>query len=128
MILDCQLNFKSHVKKLRKTIKANLTSFRIIRNCLKYDLAFLFLNSMILSHMAYGLSIWSQTINCIINQVECLYNTALTVLDRKQIRCHYCQILSKLLTFHYVKLCVEMFKWDLLLCPYVFFVRLHGRQ
>ncbi len=83
MILDSQLNFKSHVKKLRKTIKANITSFRIIRNCLKYDHAFLFLNSMILSHMVYGLSIWSQTNQCIINQVECLYNRALKVLESK---------------------------------------------
>ncbi len=115
MILDCQLNFKSHVKKLRKTIKANLTSFRIIRNCLKYDLAFLFLNSMILSHMAYGLSIWSQTNQCIINQVECLYNTALKVLDRKQIRSHHCQILSKFAHFSLCKVCVEMFKWT---CSY----------
>ncbi len=49
MILGSQLNFKSHVKKLCKTIKANLTSFRIIRNCLTYDHTFLFLNSMILS-------------------------------------------------------------------------------
>ncbi len=56
MILDSQLNFKRHVKKLCKTIKANLASFRIIRNCLTCDHAFLFLNSMILSHMVYGLS------------------------------------------------------------------------
>ncbi len=49
MILDSQLNFKSHVKKLCKTIKVNLTSFRIIRNCLTYDHTFWFLNSMILS-------------------------------------------------------------------------------
>ncbi len=40
MILDSQLNFKSHVKKLCKTIKANLASFRIIRNCLTCDHAF----------------------------------------------------------------------------------------
>ncbi len=70
MILDSQQNVKSYVKTLRKTIKANLTSFRIIRNCLTYDHAFLFLNSMILSHMVYGLAVWSQTNQSIINQIE----------------------------------------------------------
>ncbi len=102
MILDSQFNCKSHVKTLRKTIKANLTSFTIIRNYLTYDHTFL---------LWYGLSIWSQTNQCIINQVECLYNRALKVLDRKQIRYHHCQILSKykilsfahFVFFYYVK-------------------------
>ncbi len=134
MILDSQLNFKSHVKKLCKTIKANLTSFRIIRNCLTYDHAFLFLNSMILSHIVYGLSIWSQTNQCITNQVECLYNRALKVLDRKQIRYHHCQILSKykilsfahFVFFHYVKLVFKCLNGlaPMPLCN--FFVRLQG--
>ncbi len=52
----------------------------------------------------------------ITNQVECLYNRALKVLDRKQIRYHRCQILSKykilsfahFVFFHYVNLCLNV--------------------
>ncbi len=128
MILDSQLNFKRHVKKLCKTIKANLASFRIIRNCLTCDHAFLFLNSMILSHMVYGLSVWSQTNQCIINQAECLYNRALKVLDRKQKRYHHLMILSfaHFVFFHYVKLVFKCLNGlaPMPLCQ--FFVRLQG--
>ncbi len=57
MILDSRLNFKRHLNN--------------------------FFNYMILSHMVYGLCIWSQTNQCIINQVECLCNRALNILDKR---------------------------------------------
>ncbi len=78
--------------------------------------------------LSYGIwisySIWSQTNQSIINQVESLYNRALKMLDRKQIRYH--QILSKykilsfahFVFFHYVKFVFKMFKWS-----YVMFLR-----
>ncbi len=57
--IDYQLNFKSHIKIICKTIKANLGCF-MIRNCLSLDCAFICINSMILSHISYGLTTWSQ--------------------------------------------------------------------
>ncbi len=84
--------------------------------------------------MVYGLSIWSQTNQCIINQVECLYNRALKVLDRKQITYHHCQILSKykilsfahFVFFHYVKLVFKCLNGlaPMPLCKFI--VRLQG--
>lgn len=45
--------------------------------------------------MSYGLPIWCQTNQSVINQIECLYNRALKILDGQQIRYHHCQIFSK---------------------------------
>ena len=60
IIIDYPLNFKSHMKKMCKTIKANVGCFMIVRNCLTFNRAFIFMNSMILPHISYGLSTWSQ--------------------------------------------------------------------
>ncbi len=112
IIIDYQLNFKSHIKTFCKTIKANLGCFMMIRNCLSLDCAFIFINSMILSHISYGLTTWSQVHQSSVKTIESLYNRAWKVLDKKIIRFHHCQILSqyKILSFsnftslHFIKL------------------------
>ncbi len=84
----------------------------MIRNCLTLDCAFIFINSMILSHISYGLTTWSQAHQSSVKTIECLYNRAWKVLDKKRIRYHHCQILSKykilsfanLISLHFVKL------------------------
>ncbi len=84
--------------------------------------------------MVYGLAIWSQTNQCIINQVECLYNRALKILDRKQIRYHRCQMLSKykilsfahFVFFHYVKFVFKCLNGLALMLLCTFFERLQG--
>ncbi len=50
---------------------------------------------MILSHISYGLTTWSQAHQSLVKTIECLYNRAWKVLDKKRIRLHHCQILSK---------------------------------
>ncbi len=74
IIIDYQLNFKSHIKTICKIIKANLACFMMIRNCLFLDCAFIFINSMILSHISYGLTTWSQAHQSSVKTIECLYN------------------------------------------------------
>ncbi len=84
----------------------------MIRNCLTLDCAFIFINSMILSHVSYGLTTWSQAHQSSVKTIECLYNRAWKVLDKKRIRYHRCQILSKykilslanFISLHFVKL------------------------
>lgn len=78
-----------------KTIKAHLGCFKIIRNCLTLNCAFIFINSMIFSHISYGLTTWSQAHQTTIKHIECLYNQAIKILDKKRIRHHHCQILKK---------------------------------
>ncbi len=72
IIIDYQLNCKSHMKTICKTINANLGCFMIIRNCLTLDCAFISLNSMILSHILYGLTTWSQAHQSSVKTIECL--------------------------------------------------------
>lgn len=69
--IDYQLNFKSHIKKICKTIRANLSCFMMIRNCLTLDCAFIFFNSMILSHISYGLTTWSQAHQSSVKTIQC---------------------------------------------------------
>ena len=91
---------------------ANHSRFKSIRNCLTFECALLFLNSMILSHLSCGLTTWSQANQSVIKSIECLYNQALKILDKKQIRYHHCCNLMKynilsfayFIDFHYVKL------------------------
>ncbi len=54
--------------------------------------------------MSYGLTTWSQAHQSSVKTIECLYNRAWKVLDKKRIRYHHCQILSK-----YKILCFENF-------------------
>jgi len=104
--IDYKLNFKSHIKKIYKIIRANLSCFMLIRNCLTLDCAFTFFNSMILSHISYGITTWSQAHQSSVKTIECLYNRALKVLDKKRIRYHHCHIQSKynFISLHLVKL------------------------
>lgn len=62
LLVKClEVNLDSHVKKICKTNKVNVICLKMIRNCLTFDCAFLFLNSMIFSHMSSGLSAGSQS-------------------------------------------------------------------
>ncbi len=47
VILDSQLTFQKHTKKVAKIIKFNLANFRHIRPCLTIEAAKLFMHSMI---------------------------------------------------------------------------------
>ncbi len=58
-----RLSVESHIKTICKTIKANLGCFMMIRNCLCLDCAFIWINSMILSHISYVLTTWSPVIS-----------------------------------------------------------------
>lgn len=60
LILDSHLSFESHVKKITRTAKANMYSFRIIRDCLPFHAANIFMHAMIFSHLSYCITSWSQ--------------------------------------------------------------------
>lgn len=60
LMLDRFLDFKKHVKKITKTLEFNLATFKSIRNSLSLEAAKSFLNAMILSHLSYCITSWSQ--------------------------------------------------------------------
>ena len=60
VILDSQLKFDKHVKKLCKTVKTNMNCFRMIRHYIPLKAAQLFMHAMIFSHLSYCVTVWSQ--------------------------------------------------------------------
>lgn len=76
-------------------MKASMNGFRMIRSSLTFECAHVFLNTMILSHLSYCTTVWSQTSQTTLKPIERLYSRALKFLDKKPIRFHHCYILSK---------------------------------
>ncbi len=72
IVLDSQPNFKNHGKRISETFRANLNCFKMIRNCLTFDSALMFLNSVLLPRLSYGVTTWSQASQSVMRSIECL--------------------------------------------------------
>ena len=101
LILDYHLKFDKHVKKISKIVKLNLYTFRLIRECLTFEAAKIFLHSMILSHFNYCITAWSQASPSVVKPLKGLYNRAIKILGKRPIRSHHCNVLRdlKMLSF-----------------------------
>lgn len=95
IILDTQLTFKSQVKKVVNRIKFNLINFRHIRSNLTIEASKLYIDAMILSHMNYCMTSWTQTGRTALQSVETVYKRALKIMDNKSNSFHHCNILKK---------------------------------
>lgn len=108
--IDSHFSFADHVKAIRKKIQYSLSNFRYIRNSISTQAAKMFFHSLILSHMTYCLTSWSNTHKSTIKPLESLYKQALKILDKKPLSYHHCNILQKyrllswdnLLKFHHI--------------------------
>lgn len=101
VLLNSNLSFKKHIKKMAKTVKYNLANFRQIRSSLSTEAAKIFLHALIFSHISYCITCWGQASQTTIRPLESLYKQALKIFDKKPLRYHHCDILHKhnLLTF-----------------------------
>lgn len=82
IIVESQLY--SEVKKTVNIVQFSFAYFKLIRNNLYTESAKLFINLMILPHITYCLTSWSQTCNmqtCPLKPIEIVYKQALKVLD-----------------------------------------------
>ena len=95
IILDSQLNFNRHVKKLCKTVKTNLNCFCAIRKYIPLKAAQQFMHAMIFSHLSYCITVWGQANQTTMTPIKSLYKQALKIMDQKPTRWHLCQILKK---------------------------------
>ena len=95
IILDSNLSFKKHVKKVIQITKFYMANFRFIRNCLTTEVAKLYFKSMILPHLTYCLTSWAQACCTTLKPIQSVYKQALKVLDRKPNSHHHCHILRK---------------------------------
>ncbi len=83
IILDSTLSFKKQVKKVLQITNYNLANFRYIRNCLTTIAAKLYINSMIIPHLTYCMTTWSQVKGTTLKPILSLYKQAYKVLGRK---------------------------------------------
>ena len=95
IILDCNLTFKKHVKKVANSITFNLPNFRHVRPYLTTEAAKLFMHAMIFSHISYCYTSWSQASTTTLKSIETLYKQTLKTLDQKPISYHHCHITTK---------------------------------
>ena len=95
VILDQNLTFKSHIKKLSNTLKLNISNFRYIRKSLTTEASSTYLNAMIIPHFRYCMTSWSQACRSTLKPLEILYKRSLKVHDQKPRQYHHCRILSK---------------------------------
>jgi hypothetical protein len=101
IILDSNLTFKKHVKKVANTIRYNLANFRHIRPYLTTEAAKLYMHAMIFSHISYCFTSWSQANMTTLKPIEILYKQTLKILDQKPITYHHCHITSKYNLFNF---------------------------
>ncbi len=95
VILDSQLKFDRHVKKLCKTVKINLNCFRLIRQYIPLKAAQQYMHAMIFSHLSYCITVWGQANQTTLVPIRSLYKQALKIMDQKPIRWHHCRIIQK---------------------------------
>ena len=95
VIFDSNLNFKQHVKKVKNTIKLNLSNFKHIRPFLTIERAKTYLRAMIFTHISYCYTTWSNTSESTLKPIKSLFKRTLKTLHKKPIYYHYCKIANK---------------------------------
>jgi len=83
LVFDSTFTFKKLVGKMCSTLKYTLSAFRHIRNTLTHDAAKIYIEAMIIPHISYCISCWSQTSETAIQPLKSLYNQAVKVFDKK---------------------------------------------
>ncbi|XP_046707928.1 uncharacterized protein LOC124387560 [Silurus meridionalis] len=95
IIIDSKLTFKSQIKKVCNRVKFNIANFRFIRSNLSLQAAKMFMYSMVMPHMTYCLTTWSQANKTTLKSLESLYKQTIKIVDKKTLRYHHCAILQK---------------------------------
>ncbi len=95
ILIDSKLTFKAQVKKVCKQVKFNLYNFKFIRDCMSLEAAKMYMFSMVISHMTFCLTTWSQASSVTLKPLESLYKRTLKVFDKKSVHYHHCPILKK---------------------------------
>ena len=73
IIINSNLAFKAHIKKVYNRIKFSLANFKYISNALTFNTAKLFMDAMIMSHLSYCLTSWGQTYSSSLKPLATLY-------------------------------------------------------
>ncbi len=95
IIIDQHLSFKKQVRRVINNVKFNINNFKNIRHQLSQSAALLFVHTLILPHLSYCITTWSQAGATTLKPVYSRYKQFLKVLDKKPRDYHYCTILKK---------------------------------
>ena len=109
VILDSNLTFKKHIKKVSNTIKFNLQNVKLIRPFLTVNAAKSYLHSMILSHIEYCFTNWLFACATNLKPIEQLYKRAIKVFDRRLTcyRWEYARFAKYILQHHSIQIVHE---------------------
>ena len=91
--LDSTLTFKYHISTFANSMRFNIASYRYIRNSLTLEASSTYLNAMIVSHLSYCITSWSQASKTTQKSLESLYKRSLKIHDKKPRHYHHCNIL-----------------------------------
>lgn len=105
VVLDSNLTFKKHIKKVTNTIKFNMQNFKQIRPFISTDAAKSYLHCMIFSHIDYCFTVWSFAAVTALKPIEQVYKRSIKIFDRKPFSHHICSLLDKykFLNFNHLK-------------------------
>ena len=81
-----EFKFYNQVKKISKTVKLNWFTFRLIRECVTFEAANIHVHAVILSHLGYSVTSWSQAGPSVVKPPE--RNRALKTKGTRPIRSH----------------------------------------
>ncbi len=79
ILTDSKLSIKAQVKKVCKQVTFNLYNFKFIRDHMSLDAAEMYMYSMVISHMTYCLTTWSQTSSVTLKPSESFYKPTQSV-------------------------------------------------
>lgn len=77
VMIDSKLSFKAQVKKVCNRVKFNPSNFQFIRDHTSTEAAKMHMHSMVISHITYCLTSWSQASNTTLNPLQSLYKGTL---------------------------------------------------
>ncbi len=95
VLIDSKLSFKAQVKKFCNWVRFSLSNFWFIHDYMSSEVALMYVHSMIISHITFCLTTWSQASITTLKPLESLYKQSLKTLDKKSVQFHHCAILQK---------------------------------
>ena len=80
---ESDLSFETQTKKVYNRVKYNLANFWFIRNCISIKAVRMYMNGMIILHLTYCLTSWSQASSSTLTPLESLYKQIMKTSDKK---------------------------------------------
>lgn len=81
VMIDSKLNFKAQVKKVCNQVKFSVSNFRFTRDYMSTETAMMSMYSIVISHITFCLTTWSQASTTTLKSLQSLYKQTLKILE-----------------------------------------------